>query len=220
MGTFKRAHSEEQRSERRRVILDTAAAMLTEMPVAQLSLNALSRRVCLAKSNVLRYFESREAVLLELLDVHLGKWLAEVDADLTVDEDAGVRERAIRLVGVLATTLSRHPVLCDLMAAQASVLERNVSPEAVLRHKRSTLKRVEVLRDLVVRAVPELGNEGAERFALAAALTVSALWPHSQPSPALLAAYAAEPGLARMRIEFVPAVRELLETLLAGMLAR
>ena len=42
--------------------------MLAEMPVAEVTLNELSRRAGLAKSNVLRYFESREAVLLELLD--------------------------------------------------------------------------------------------------------------------------------------------------------
>ena len=42
--------------------------MLDEMPVAAVTLNELSRRVGLAKPNVLRYFESREAVLLELLD--------------------------------------------------------------------------------------------------------------------------------------------------------
>ena len=58
--------SDEQRAIRSQAILDTAAAMLTEMPVAQLSLNDLSRHVGLAKSNVLRYFESRAAVLLEL----------------------------------------------------------------------------------------------------------------------------------------------------------
>ena len=51
--------------------------MLEEMPVAEVSLNELSRRVGLAKSNVLRYFESREAVLLELLLDFLGSWLAE-----------------------------------------------------------------------------------------------------------------------------------------------
>jgi len=68
MTSFKRARSEEQRTQRRRMILDTTAAMLAEMPVAHVSLNELSRRVGLAKSNVLRYFESREAVLLELLD--------------------------------------------------------------------------------------------------------------------------------------------------------
>ena len=66
--TFQRARSEEQREIRRRAILDTASAMLDEMPVAEVTLNELSRRVGLAKSNVLRYFESREAVLLELLD--------------------------------------------------------------------------------------------------------------------------------------------------------
>ena len=65
--TFQRARSDEQRALRSQAILDTAAAMLQEMPVADISLNELSRRVGLAKSNVLRYFDSREAVLLELL---------------------------------------------------------------------------------------------------------------------------------------------------------
>src|SRR4051812_50020338 len=68
MTAFQRARSDEQREERRRVILATAGGMLAEMPVSAMSLNELSRRVGLAKSNVLRYFESREAVLLELLD--------------------------------------------------------------------------------------------------------------------------------------------------------
>src|ERR1700732_2693774 len=78
MTTFQRARSEEQREARRRAILGAAAAMLAEMPVAQVSLNELSRRVGLAKSNVLRYFESREAVLLELLDSIGQDWLADL----------------------------------------------------------------------------------------------------------------------------------------------
>src|SRR5919202_5097647 len=73
--TFQRARSDEQRALRRQAILDTAAAMLNEMPVSDLSLNELSRRVGLAKSNVLRYFDSREAVLLELLDSLTREWL-------------------------------------------------------------------------------------------------------------------------------------------------
>ncbi|HEX4291540.1 MAG TPA: helix-turn-helix domain-containing protein, partial [Trebonia sp.] len=64
---FQRARSEEQREIRRQAILDTAAAMLDLMPVSEVTLNELSRRAGLAKSNVLRYFESREAILLELL---------------------------------------------------------------------------------------------------------------------------------------------------------
>ncbi len=57
--------------------------MLTEMPVAKLSLNELSRRVALAKANVLRYFESREAVLLDLLDAEIRDWIAELETSQT-----------------------------------------------------------------------------------------------------------------------------------------
>ena len=74
--TFQRARSDEQRALRSQAILDTAAAMLQEMPAADVSLNELSRRVGLAKSNVLRYFDSREAVLLELLASRSREWLA------------------------------------------------------------------------------------------------------------------------------------------------
>src|SRR6202451_4812423 len=82
MAVFQRARSEEQREARRRAILGAATAMLAEMPVAEVTLNELSRRVGLAKSNVLRYFESREAVLLELLDSAWQEWLTALEAGL------------------------------------------------------------------------------------------------------------------------------------------
>src|ERR1039458_6505439 len=87
MTTFQRARSEEQRKVRRRAILDAAAAMLAHTPVAQVTLNELSRRVGLAKSNVLRYFESREAVLLELLHSAWQEWLTQMEADLAGEVD-------------------------------------------------------------------------------------------------------------------------------------
>src|SRR4051812_49916249 len=62
--------------------------MLAEMPVAALSLNELSRRVGLAKSNVLRYFESREAVLLELLDAAWREWLVALEDALPAGNTA------------------------------------------------------------------------------------------------------------------------------------
>ncbi|HEX7304935.1 TetR/AcrR family transcriptional regulator, partial [Lentzea sp.] len=87
--TFQRARTEEQREVRRRAILETTSAMLDEMPVAEVTLNELSRRVGLAKTAVLRYFESREAVLLDLMDDRTATWLAELDHELAgaVDPD-------------------------------------------------------------------------------------------------------------------------------------
>src|ERR1700726_2005047 len=129
MKAFQRARSEEQREQRRRAILETAAAMLAEMPVAQVSLNELSRRVGLAKSNVLRYFESREAVLLELLDSAWQEWVTQLEQDLDAAVHAGEppAERGDQVAAALAASLATRPVLCDLLSAQAAVLERKVS---------------------------------------------------------------------------------------------
>ncbi|RFU82365.1 TetR/AcrR family transcriptional regulator [Streptomyces triticagri] len=219
--TFKRARSEEQREIRRRAILDTAAAMLDEMPVAEVSLNELSRRVGLAKSNVLRYFESREAVLLELLDVFLERWLTELADELAagVDAHAGPEERARELAEVLSRSLADRTVLCDLFGAQGGVLEHNVSVEVVKRHKRSSLARLTTMTDLVRRHVPELGA-GAQLFCLMSLVSAGALSAYVPPPPSLLAAYADEPALGALHLELDEALRASFTATLLGALPR
>ena len=136
--TFRRARNEEQREVRRQAILSTAEAMLAEMPVAALSLNELSRRVGLAKSNVLRYFESREAVLLELLDAAWREWLEALEVELGGDPPAApVGDRVERVAAAIAGTLAARPMLCELASASAGVLERNISAAVATRSTRS-----------------------------------------------------------------------------------
>ena len=219
---FQRARSEEQRAARRQAILGTAAAMLAEMPVAQVTLNELSRRAGLAKSNVLRYFESREAVLLELLDSAWQDWLAQLDEELASAVEAGgpAAARSDRLAAAVAASLAARPMLCDLISAQAAVLEHNVSPQVAAQYKRASIAGITALAGLMLRCVPELGEPDAFRLAGATVMTTAALWPHTQPSAAMLAAYAADPALAAMRLDFTATLREVLEVLIAGLLAR
>jgi AcrR family transcriptional regulator len=222
MAAFQRARSEEQREARRQAILGTAASMLAEMPVAEVTLNELSRRAGLAKSNVLRYFESREAALLELLDSAWQDWLARLDLDLgtAVDPAELVTGRCEQLAATTAASLAAQPVLCDLISAQAAVLERNVSPRVAAQYKRASLAGVAALGALMLRCVPELGAPDAIKLAGATFMTASALWPHTQPSAAMLAAYEADPELAAMRLDFTGTMREVIEVMSAGLLAR
>ena len=219
---FQRARSEEQRETRRQAILGAAAAMLAEMPVAEVTLNELSRRAGLAKSNVLRYFESREAVLLELLDSAWQDWLVQLDKDLAdaVDATAPPAGRADQLAVAVAASLASRPMLCDLISAQAAVLERNVSPQVAAQYKRASIAGITAFGGLVFRCVPELGEPDAFRLAGAAVMTTAALWPHTQPSAAMLAAYAADPALAAMRLDFGATLDEVLQVMTAGLLAR
>ncbi|GAB2587001.1 TetR family transcriptional regulator [Paractinoplanes abujensis] len=198
--TFQRARSEEQREIRRRAILDTAAAMLDEMPVAEISLNELSRRVGLAKSNVLRYFETREAVLLELLNRFIREWLTALAEELEagVDPRLPAADRARLLTGVLSRSLADRPVLCGLFNAQGSVLEQNVSYEVVRQHKRESLDSLAVATTLIRKHLPELGDS-ARAYCLQVLVLAGALAAYLPAPPSVLAVYEAEPELAAMR---------------------
>lgn len=221
MTTFQRARSEEQRESRRRAILDTAAAMLDEMPVSAVSLNELSRRVGLAKSNVLRYFDSREAVLLELLDQAWKEWSADLPDRLASGINTGetVDVRGEQFAATVTASLTERQVLCDLLSAQAGVLEHNVSPEVAARYKRAAIGNVGELAALARLHLPELG-ERAGQLAAAAVMVIGAVWTHARPSQAMLAAYDADPTLAVLKLDFAASLREFLATLIAGTLAR
>jgi AcrR family transcriptional regulator len=221
MTTFQRARSEEQREIRRQAILDTTAAMLDEMSIGEISLNELSRRVGLAKSNVLRYFESREAILLELLDRAWRQWVADLPAlvHAGIDQDAPVGRRGEQLAAVIAASLARRRVLCDLLSAQAGVLEHNVSPQVAARYKRAAVANVADIAALARQHLPELGTS-APQLTAAMIMAVGAVWTHARPSPAMLAAYEADPSLTAFKLDFVTALREILATLTAGTLAR
>jgi AcrR family transcriptional regulator len=219
--TFQRARSEEQREARRQAILNAAAAMLDEMPVADVSLNELSRRVGLAKSNVLRYFDSREGVLLELLDAFLQDWLAEVSTVLAEGGDAprSLVQRAERLAEILARSLAPRRVLCDLVGAQGGVLEHNVSVEVVVRHKRIALARLVAAGDLLRRDLPELGDD-AERVFFHIVVLAGALAPYSSPPTSVREAYEREPALAVLHLDLQDSLQAAIRALLLGALPR
>ncbi|WNE98771.1 TetR family transcriptional regulator [Streptomyces luomodiensis] len=221
MANFQRARSEEQREIRRQAVLDTTATMLEEMPAGAVSLNELSRRVGLAKSNVLRYFESREAILLELLDRAWRQWIADLPAllDAGIDQAAPVDRRTEQFATVVARSLAERRVLCDLLSAQAGVLEHNVSAEVAARYKRAAVANVVAIATLTGRYLPELG-EDAPQLTAAMIMAIGAVWTHARPSEAMLAAYQADPSLTAFKLDFVTALQDMLATLTVGTIAR
>ncbi|GAB1513102.1 TetR family transcriptional regulator [Actinophytocola sp. KF-1] len=218
--TFQRARSAEQREIRRRAILDTAAAMVAEMPVGEVTLNELSRRVGLAKSNVLRYFESREAVLLELLDDFLRTWLAELADELAdVDPRRPAAERAERLADTLSRSLADRRALCELFGAQGGVLEHNVSLDVVMHHKRATLDSLRNMVELVHRYLPELGDN-TRTVCLLTMIMAGALSGYCPPPAGVLAAYEADPALAELPTDLHESLRLAVITSIVGALPR
>jgi AcrR family transcriptional regulator len=221
VATFQRARSDEQRAMRRQSILRTAADMLDEMPVAALSLNELSRRVGLAKSAMMRYFESREAVLLDLLSEAAARYRAEIAETLPgwVDPSASAPVRARQVAAQLATTFAVHPTLCELLSVQHAILEHNISVDVATRYKRSSRDGMRWLAERLRGLLPELDDEQALRASHMVIILVGALWTRSRPAPAQLAAFQADSSLAFMHPAFGEAFEAAAATFLRGLIA-
>jgi len=223
---FQRARSPEQRETRRRAILDAAAAMMTEMPVADISLRELSRRVGLAKSNVLRYFESREEVFLELLDAGWTEWLAALGRELEAlpslpvgrpADSVQTTNRVDAIAQAMARSLADRPLLCELASVTANVLERNVSVPVARRFKIAAMNSMAVLQELLRDHLPGLDEPSAEQFTAATLVMVAGLWPLANPPSTVLAAYE-DPTLAAARVGFEDGLRAFLTAQLTGVL--
>lgn len=208
---FQRARRPEQIEARRTAILAAARDLLAQRPVAEISLRELACRVGLAKSNVLRYFDSREAIFLEVLD---GEWTDWLDHLAFGEADGRAREE--RVAGAIAATLAERRLLCELISSMAPVLERNISLESARDFKRRAAANTERLGALVRARVPELSEAAARHFALGVVVLVSGAWPLANPTDAVAVA-AAELGGAP---SFADGLAEGLTNLLAGLVAR
>lgn len=65
---------------------------------------------------------------------------------------------------------------------------------------------------------PELSPQDAYHLVATTLLMTSAAWPQSQPSEALLAAYAADPAIGAQRMDFAALLQQTVEVTICGLL--
>ena len=200
---YQRARSPEHKEERREAILAAAHELARESSVRNVSLGDIARRVGLAKSNLLRYFQSREDIFLTLL---LREWEQWREAAAVAPDAAG-----------LTRTLAERPFFCDLLGEQSAVLEHNVSGETVRAFRATSIALVRGLAAEVATAT-RLREQDAFEVVAAALLLAAGLYPLTNPAPHVIAIYAEEPGL--LQPEFEGRLRNLLDAVIAGFRTR
>jgi AcrR family transcriptional regulator len=223
--TYQRARRPEQKLERRDAILAAASELALRDGVRAVSLADIAAKVGIHKSALLRYFETREQIFLELTAQQWQDWTAALHAALdpavpgTTAAGTTVGVGAATLVaGVFAESFGRRPLLCDLIAHTPLNLERNVSAEAVRRYKLTSLGAVHEAAALVQRVLPTLTLAECGEFVAALASLAGALWQIANPVPVLIELYASDPALAGACVDLTPRLRRTGEILLAGLI--
>jgi AcrR family transcriptional regulator len=205
---------------RRLAIKTVARDMLAEKSIGDISLRELSDRVGLAKSNVLRYFDSREAIFLEVLDEEFTAWLSDIEGRLgrPRTRKPGYTNE-IRVAAVIADSVMTRPLFCELLGSMASVLERNISHEFALDFKARAMQRIAALAELVGRHLPWLPPEFTAFFAEGALMLTAGAYPFSVPTEPVRAAITAI-GLPDPGQRFGEGLRFGLQTWLIGAAAQ
>lgn len=212
--TWQRARQPEQKASRRDAILDAAAARFDAGGYAAISLNALAADVGLAKSNLYRYFESKEAICLQLLQDAHDAFLIEVVEALEALPAPSTPETVGAL---LAQRLAHQTRLCALAAIVSSVLESNVDAERVVAHKTWYLSGGLHLLGALARVLPGLDPLQGFRFLRLAYALVTGLWPGAHPPATVAQVLDAHPELVLLRIDFERDLEDALVGLLRGL---
>jgi AcrR family transcriptional regulator len=212
--SFQRARRPEQKLRRQAAILSAARELALRDGVRKVSLADIAARVGVHKSALLRYFETREQIFLELT--------AEAWRDWADAMHAGLGTAAVGSAGLVADVIARsfgdRPLLCDLVAHTPLNLERNVSPEAVRRYKMTSLGTVNEAASLVQRVLPDLTLAEGTEFVATLASLAGAVWQIANPAPALAELYASDPALAQACVDLTPRLRHTAQVLLAGLI--
>ena len=204
---FVRARRPEHKQQRREAILEAARDLALQRGVRAITLGDLASAVGLAKSNVVRYFGTREEIFVELCSEE-GLRLR----DALLPRLSEVTEAT--LPRVLASTLTDHELFCELLSQLTTHLEHNVSYPAAERLKVSSTVVVDELARAVAGRPVGLDVDQATLLLTATSLIGAGLWSASRPSDVVLEVYAAHP-------EIVPtgSVQATLERLVAALVA-
>jgi AcrR family transcriptional regulator len=208
---FVRARRPEQKRQRREAILAAARDLAADAGVRNVSLGGVAEAVGLAKSNVVRYFGTREEIYLELAAESWTTWGEAAGERLGDAHDPGA------VIAALTETLAARPLFCDLLSHTATTLEHNVSVSAARDFKRVVLGVLTQLGGIVARA--HGGLTESEGFELAAAATALAgtFYPVCNPPASLAELYAQDPALAAACPPFLPTLTRAVAALAAGL---
>jgi len=176
---FQRARKPEEIEARRETLLAAAAELFDAEGPMGTGLNAIAAKAGFTKSNVYRYFESREQVLLEL-------FLGEMDRmvpSLCARVGAAMPGDVTGLADIVADEFVSRPRLGQLTAILTGVLETNVSEDTIVRAKRTMATLSAKLAGAVQQKLPQASIADCLWAVSMVGTLVAGIWPSARPSP-------------------------------------
>ncbi len=158
---WQRARTDEKKNERKEAIYQAAFTLFKKNGYDKVSFNGIAVEAGFTKSNMYRYFSSKDDIFLSVFADLFGKWVASFSQQLQSLEQE-VEGKVFAQIWV--SSLLEQPKLLDLMPILFTSLERNSSFEQLLALKRLSMNVLYRLTLDIKRIYPEI--EGEKTFNL------------------------------------------------------
>ena len=183
---WQRARTPEKIEERKGAILEAAKDLFSRERYEDISFNGIAAEAGFTKSNVYRYFSSREEIFLLIYSELAAEWSnSMIQYYRSLKPGLGVEHFAEGTVKVTA----QHKQFLDLSPLLFISLEKNSSPEQLLAFKELTVNVVTEHTAELQRLFPKITSENVYFFLRIFQTVAASFWASAHPNKELKKIY-------------------------------
>jgi AcrR family transcriptional regulator len=211
--TWERARSEEQKEQRIAEIIAATAHLYETRNFEEITFVLIAREATFTRSNLYKYFNSKEEIFLEFIKHDIVFWRKDVAENIKPGKICSVREFAFKWVRLQV----KHERLIKLLSILHSALEKNVSIEKLTEFKRGAKEELFVVAEILCSVFSKLTIEQAANFLelqIASAIGLFQMTDLSEMQQQVLD----DPEFAVLKLDFATSFQESVEHLLNGIL--
>jgi len=183
---WQRARTDENKNVRKEAIYQAAFTLFKNNGYDKVSFNAIAVEAGFTKSNMYRYFSSKDEIFLNVFADLFELWAGDFTQQLrTLEQEAAPKTFA----AVWLSTMLSQPKLLDLMPILFTSLERNSSFEQLREFKRLSMNLLYRLTLDITRIYPDIEGEKAFKLLNLSYAATTNSWTATVQSDALKKLY-------------------------------
>ena len=183
---WQRARTDEKKNERKEAIYQAAFTLFKKNGYDKVSFNAIAVEAGFTKSNMYRYFSSKDEIFLNVFADLFEQWVGDFSQQLrTLKQEVAAKAFA----DIWVKSMLSQPNLLDLMPILFVSLERNSSFEQLLDFKRLAMNLLYSITLDISRIYPDIEGEKAFRFLTLSYAATANYWAATMQSDALKKIY-------------------------------
>jgi AcrR family transcriptional regulator len=208
----RRARSDQDKVARREQLLAVAAELWTEKNFASITMFEVASKAQLAKGTTYLYFQTKEELLLALLERELQAWFLELGAKLSTKKSFTPKEFA----QLMTKSLVQRQAFMRLICIQSSILEHNIGLERALEFKTFLLEHALNAATLIESKLEFLKRGDGIVLLQRINAFIVGFYDLANPSQ-IVQGVLEKPEMKVLRVDFNKQFQSTLETLLIGL---